>query len=108
MPESAVLDVPVTEPEPAPPEPLESGDWVWTIYWRAFALSGNPNNGSWQTTYSRIVSPGKLICHEVSNASDASLDGSGSGSLLRWCPPARVFRTRDDALEACRTLPAPP
>lgn len=95
-------------PEVAPPpEPLESGDWVWTVYWCEFALPGNPKNGSWQSTFSRVVTPGKLICHEVSNPSDAAQEGSGSGSLLRWCSPERVFRTRDGAVEACRTLPAP-
>lgn len=118
MTDTAVLDMPpgtapATVPEGGwpevapPPEPLESGDWVWTVYWCEFALPGNPKNGSWQSTFSRVVTPGKLICHEVSNPSDAAQEGSGSGSLLRWCSPERVFRTRDGAVEACRTLPAP-
>ena len=101
---------PIPEPKPAPePQPpLDSGDWVWVIYWRPFALPGQPNNGSWESAMTRIVAVGKTkICHEVSNHGAAPDDASVQGSLLRWTDSARVFRDHATAAEACRTLPAP-
>ena len=109
MPDAVVLEAPTSEPvtPPEPTSPLECGDWIWPVFYRSFIV-GHQEQGSWETTQTRIVSVGKdLVCYEVSNPSTDPDSASHTGSSLRWTPKDRVFRIRENALNACRTLPAP-
>ena len=88
-------------------KPLQCGDWIWPVFWRPFALPGQPKNGSWETALTRIIAVGKdTICHEVSNPGVAPEDASTQGSFLRWTELSRVYRDQESAMEACRSLPA--
>ena len=97
--------------ETAPPAPWspDVGDEVWAVYWRAFPMGGNPNNGSWEVAAGRVVALSKagVVCHEVANAGVCATDGGYAGTLLRWTPAGRIHQTFDAARDACRGRPAP-
>lgn len=104
--------MPATAEKPAPVSTLpaadlDAGDWVFLAYWQAFALPGQPKNGTWETALVRVVSVGRAaVVVEVSNPSVLSIDAV-SGSSLRFVPPGHLFRERESALAAVQSFPNP-
>lgn len=95
------------KPEGPPPEPreegrpsprIETGEWVWAVFWRSFALPGQPKYGTWEKALGRTIGASeKEVCYEASNTSQAQDDAAFLNSNLRWTASERVFRTETAA-----------
>lgn len=92
-----------------PDTQYDVGDTVWLLFWRAFPMPGQPNNGTWDTVSASVIGVGRSgrVCVEVYNQGVATSDAASPTSTLRYVPADRVFPSSTLAAEAARTRPAP-
>ena len=96
------------EPKDAPP-PYDVGDSVWVVYWRPFALLGQPDNGAWDRATARVVSVGRdTVCLALDAPSLPAWldrDGEPAPGNPRFATRGAVFPTAEAADEAIRAKP---
>jgi len=97
------------DPVPADPSTLDVGNWVHTVFWKPFIMSGQ-DHGNWEVVSGRLISVGKVkACYELESSHlPGNYGGIGAeGSRIRFTPLDKVFTDHEVAVKFAAKLPRP-